>query len=80
MATLSNPTLYSDSRLHAYGWRTFCIELLCGVVLILWYVLYLAETITLQGVTRLEKFATSPPSDPVNRSGANNSSCQDQGI
>ena len=31
MATLSNPTLYSDSRLHACGWRTFCIELLCGV-------------------------------------------------
>jgi hypothetical protein len=78
VATLSNPTLYNDSRLQAYGWCTFCIELLCGVVLMLWYVLYLAETMTLQGVTRLEKFAASPLSDPVDRSGESSSACPDQ--
>jgi hypothetical protein len=58
MATASRSILYRGSKLQLYGWRTFCIEFLYGLFVILWYVLYLAEKITLLGVTRLDSFTT----------------------
>lgn len=68
--------IYSQSQLRAYGWRAFCVEFLCGIVAIAWYLLALAETITLRGLTRLEKAA-----DPHHENANNNrlSRSQDSG-
>ena len=41
----------------------FCVEFLCGLVLIMWYLLALAERATLRGLGRLEKLAAPPPHD-----------------
>jgi hypothetical protein len=53
----NNSNLYSPSKLQAYGWRVFCVEFLCGVVALVWYLLSLAERTALGGLTRLEKLA-----------------------
>ena len=44
------------SQLQDYGWNTFCVEFLCGIVTIVWYLLALAERNTLRMVTHLQSF------------------------
>jgi hypothetical protein len=60
----NNSNLCSPSKLQAHGWRVFCVEFLCGVVALVWYLLSLAERIALGGLTRLERLA-APPSDDL---------------
>lgn len=63
MARLFKSNFYSQSQLHVFGWRAFCIEFLCGVVAMVWYALALAEVTVLRGFTRLEKFAVQQPEE-----------------
>jgi hypothetical protein len=63
MTISSKTTVCSQSQLQAYGWQTFCIEFLCGLVLIFWYLLAIVERATLRGLGRLEKLAAPPPHD-----------------
>ena len=58
------PDSYSRSQLQTYGWRAFCVEFLCGTLVVAWYLLSLAERTTLRGLTQLEKFA-APSSDDL---------------
>jgi hypothetical protein len=64
--TSNNSDLYSQSKLQAYGWRVFCVELLYGVLAVAWYMLSLAERAALGALTRLERLAV-PPSDDLPR-------------
>jgi hypothetical protein len=61
VATSFKSNFYSQSQLQVYGWRALCIEFLCGVVAIVWYVLALAELTVFRGLTRLEKLAAHQP-------------------
>ena len=65
MATSSEHNSQSHSALEAYGWRTFCVEILYGTVAVAWYVLFLAEKTALRGLTRLERLATPPSDDGI---------------
>jgi hypothetical protein len=73
VAIASNkPNSYSRSQLQAYGWRSFCVEFLCGTVAVMWYLLSLAERTALKGLTQLEKLAISPSDDLPEYGGAQN--------
>jgi hypothetical protein len=76
---LSKSTFYGQSQLQAYGWRAFCVESLCGVIAIVWYLFFLAERTTLRMLTRLEKLASHRVGDlsPIER--ACNDLLQDEG-
>ena len=76
----SKSHFHSQSELQAYGWRTFCVELMCGMVAIAWYLLSLAEKTTLRGLTRLEQFAASGSGDISDNEKASNVLFQDEGI
>ena len=58
--------LHSQSKPPTYGWGVICVELLCGIVAIVWYVIAFAERTTLRTLTRLEKFAASLLGDHPN--------------
>lgn len=60
----SQCTFTSQSQRHVYSWRTFCIEFLYGVVVVLWYLLALAEMTVFKGLSGLEK-STAPASPDV---------------
>lgn len=65
MPTASNQSsFYLGSQMQACGWRAFCIEFICGSLAVLWYLLYLAEGITLRRLSQLEKLA-APPADSL---------------
>lgn len=79
MAMASDPSnFYVPSQLHAYGWRAFCVEFLCGTLAVVWYLLSLAEGITLRGLTRLEKLAAPPADDFPEYGGPRNSPFYDE--
>jgi hypothetical protein len=77
MATASKSNPYSRSQLEAYGWRAFWFEFLSGIVTVTWYLLFLAETTTLKGLTRLDKFAAPAFDDLSDDGGARNVPPQD---
>ena len=65
MAIASNrPNSYSRSQLQAYRWRTFCVDCLCGMLVVVWYLLSVAERTTLRGLTQLDKVA-GPSADDL---------------
>jgi hypothetical protein len=49
----------SQSQTAASEWRVFLVDFLCGLVAVLWYILYLAEKVAYQGLARLERLAAS---------------------
>lgn len=59
----SQYTVTSQSRLQEYGWRTFCFEFLYGIVVIMWYLLALAEMAIFKVLTRLGKSAALASSE-----------------
>lgn len=80
MATSTKTTFHSYTGLQEYGWRAFCIELLYGIIVITWYLLFLAEKTMLRGLTRLETFSTSPRDSPSGYERATNVLFQDEGF
>jgi hypothetical protein len=80
VVTSSQSHFPSHTQLQAYGWRAFCIEFLCGIVAITWYLLFLAEKTTLRGLTRLERFASPPPEDLSGYGRVSNVLLQDEGF
>lgn len=71
MGDSSKSNFYAKSKLQVSGWSTILVEFLCGMVVVIWYFLFLAERITLRALTRLEKLA--PQDDNLSRHGrANN--------
>ena len=67
MGDSSKSNFYAKSKLQVYGWRTILVEFLCCMVVVTWYLLFLAERITLRALTRLEKLA--PQDDTLSRYG-----------
>lgn len=79
MAMASNQSNSSSRpQLHAYGWRAFCVEFLCGAFALTWYLLSVAERNTLRGLTQLEKLAASPSDELPEYGGAQNSLFQEE--
>ena len=50
-------------RTRAYGWRTFFLEFLYGLLAISWYLFALPEMFLFRGLTRLEKLVTPSSND-----------------
>jgi hypothetical protein len=57
---------YPLSQTQKYGWRTFVLEFLHGLLTVAWYVVALVEMSMLIGVTRLGE-AVAPSSDDLGK-------------
>ena len=55
-------------RTRAYGWRTFFLEFLYGLLAIAWYLFALVEMSMLKGLTGLGNLV-APSSDDVSKDG-----------
>ena len=80
MAASSQSDFSLQPNLQSYGWQAFSVEFLCGIVVIMWYLLYLAEKTTLRGLNRLETSATSLPDNPSGYERVTNVLFQDEGF
>jgi hypothetical protein len=80
MAASSQSDFSLQPNLQSYGWQAFCVEFLCGIIVVMWYLLYLAEKTTLRGLNRLETFATSRPDSPSGYERVTNILFQDEGF
>jgi len=60
---------FPQSQTQAYGWRTFLLEFLYGLLAIAWYLLLLAESSVRRGLTWLARLSDLPSDAPSEKSG-----------
>jgi hypothetical protein len=60
---------FPQSQTQAYGWRTFLLEFLYGLLAIAWYLLLLAESSVRRGLTWLARLSDLRPDAPSKKSG-----------
>jgi hypothetical protein len=60
---------FPQSQTQAYGWRTFLLEFLYGLLAIVWYLLLLAESSVRRGLTWLARLSDLRSDAPSKKSG-----------